>query len=304
MGEREPRKEIIEKGELFFLSNPGTSDVFSGYGLTTRWGSSGYLVGLLMVDRPNQADHGWLSQIQETFGEYQLVPMTATSERGIVCRMQIEQDSRSHLRKFSSVKIDDIQNALEPLLAQPPKPVFSMRWDQERNLWASQMIPPNELPAEIRGVFEKVGYGCLAAEADVGVVHVCHAPDADIDGFENKPVMSRWQLIKMPTAPLIRLELIVVDRPQNPFRFESFLNVGEEDQANILAQLATQDRLYLTFYGDELNYRFTKTVPHNTQQWQHLDELVVEAEDYWSRIPAGEQDFDRAKAEFMKYSQL
>jgi hypothetical protein len=27
-----------------------------------------------------------------------------------------------------------------------------------------------------------------------------------VDGFANKPVISRWQLIKMPTAPLIRLE--------------------------------------------------------------------------------------------------
>ena len=39
MGEREPRKETIGKGELFFLWHPGTEEIFSAYGLTMRPGS-------------------------------------------------------------------------------------------------------------------------------------------------------------------------------------------------------------------------------------------------------------------------
>jgi hypothetical protein len=34
-----------------------------------------------------------------------------------------------------------------------------------------------ELPEEIRQVFEGFGYGCLAAETNIGVVHICHAAD-------------------------------------------------------------------------------------------------------------------------------
>jgi hypothetical protein len=64
----------------------------------------------------------------------------------------------------------------------------------------------------------------------------------------------------MPTAPLIRLNVVIFDRPENPFEFESFLNVAEEDQAHVLDELANQDELYLSFYGDDLKYRFTKTV--------------------------------------------
>ena len=103
----------------------------------------------------------------------------------------------------------------------------------------------------------------------------------------------------MPTAPLIRLEFDIHDRPADPFRFESFLNVAEESQANVLTQLAGQDRLYLAFYGDDLQHRFTTTVSHDEQQWQRLDELVEEAERYWEQLHEDVRDYDLAKARYI-----
>ena len=155
-----------------------------------------------------------------------------------------------------------------------------------------------ELPEEIQEVFENTGYGCLAAETNIGVVHVCHASDSDIGGFADKPVAYQWQLIKLPTAPLLRLQIDVLDQPDSPYRFESFLNVAEESQAQVLAQLANQEHLYLAFYGDNLTYRFTKIIRHDQQQWQYLDELVDEATRYWDRLPSKRRDFDEAKAAF------
>ena len=298
MKEREPRKETIGKGEFFVLCHPGTEEVFSGYGLTMRPGSKEFLVGLLMVDRPTPADPDWLKEVEDNFGEYQLVPMTASGDRGIVCQMQIEPGSLPHLRQYPGEKPAAVKAALEPLLENPPKPVFTLRWDEEARLWCSQFAPPAELPREISEVFERFGYGCLAAETNIGVIHICHASNSDIEGFANKPVQYQWQLIKMPTAPLIRLELVIVDNPINPYKFESFLNIAEEDQARVLAQLANQDRLYLAFYGDNLTHRFTKIIEHDRQQWQYLDELVAEAIDHWVRIPPEQRDFDLAKAEF------
>ena len=175
-----------------------------------------------------------------------------------------------------------------------------MLWDEEARLWRSDFTPTAELPAEIREVFENAGYGCLAAESSIGVVHICHAADADIEGFAGKPVLSQWQLIEMPTAPLIRLELTILDRPDNPYRFESFLNVAEEDQSHILAQLAGQQQLYLAFFGEDLDYCYTKVIPQDVQQWQQLDELVEQAIAYGEGIPPDRRDFDLAKAEFMR----
>jgi hypothetical protein len=224
MHERAPRKETIGKGELLFLSHPGAEERFSGYGLTLQPGSKELLVGLLMIDRPHPADPKWLTEVEATFGECELVAMTAVGqragaaaptlragERGIACRMQIEPESLSHLRRFPGEKAAAIRTALQPLLANPPKPAFTLRWDEESRNWRSEFATMDELPEEIRRVFEAFGYGCLAAETNIGVVHVCHAADSDIEGFSNRPVSYQWQLVKMPTAPLIRLELKILD---------------------------------------------------------------------------------------------
>jgi len=298
MVEREPAKETIGRGDLFFLWHPGTEMVFSGYGLALRSGSNELLTGLLMVDRPRPADPEWLADVEATFGECHLVPMTPAGERGIACQMQIEPDSLPHLRRFPGEKTTAIQTALESLLEHPPRPVFTLRWDAEARAWCSHFAPLAELPGEIREVFERTGYGCLAAEANVGVVHACHAADRDIEGFTGKPLLYRWELVNMPTAPLIRLEVVILDDPANPYRFESFLNVAHEDQARVLAELTNQDRLYLAFYGDDLTQRFTHVVEHDEQQWQYLDELVAEATAYWNQLPPEQRDLARARAEF------
>jgi hypothetical protein len=131
------------------------------------------------------------------------------------------------------------------------------------------------------------------------VVHVCHAADSDIDGSANKPVLSQWQPIKMPTAPLIRFELLILDHPSQPYLFESFLNVAEEDQARILAPLVRQDQLYLV-YGAELSHRFTKITQHDEQQRLRIEKLVCEAADYWAQSPAECRHSDLAKAKFIR----
>ena len=46
------REESVKRGDLLFLTHPGTDSVFSGYGLVVESGSTERLVGLLLVDRP------------------------------------------------------------------------------------------------------------------------------------------------------------------------------------------------------------------------------------------------------------
>lgn len=157
----------------------------------------------------------------------------------------------------------------------------------------------NELSPPLRELLAYTGYGCLAVETDNGIVHICHASDRDIASFKEAPVRYQWQLIMMPTAPLIRLELVVLDNPVNPFKFESFLNVAEADQAQVLADLVEQDELALAFYGDDLTYRYAKVISHDARQRNKLESFVVQAGHYWGRIEPEQRDFDLAKAAFM-----
>jgi hypothetical protein len=85
-------------GDLYFLGHPGTPDTFSGYGLITGEGQGNHLAGLLMVDRPHTVDPQWLARIEEVYGDYLLVPMTASGERGIACQMWVAADSLPFLR--------------------------------------------------------------------------------------------------------------------------------------------------------------------------------------------------------------
>jgi hypothetical protein len=132
------------------------------------------------------------------------------------------------------------------------------------------------------------------------VVHVCHAAEQDIAAFQHAPVWYRWELALLPTAPVIRLNLAIIDRPHNPYRYESFLNIGNEDQARILEMLLSQAQLILPFYGEDFGHRFTKVVPNSAEQRTQLSDLARQATVHWQAIPVGQRDFDRAKALFQQ----
>jgi hypothetical protein len=296
----EPDKERIERGQLYFLHHPHTQDTFSGYGLTLREGYKDFLVGLLMVDRPQPVDPAWLAEVEETFGAYQLTAMTKTGERGITCQMVIEPDSQASLRSFPTQKAAAIEQALTPLMEELPAACFHLRWDEEQSLWVSEMVRPFELPAELQAAFAHTGFGCVATETSIGVVHVCYAADEDIDGFVSKPVGYEWQGALLPTAPVLRLRAVIMDDPQNPYRLESFLQVGQEDDARLLEELTAQEQLYLAFYGEDFGHRFTKVVKHDEERREELARLVEAAYTHWHSIPEGKRDVERAKAEFQR----
>jgi len=198
--ERGHADAAVQAGELYFLKHPTAEDTFSGYGLTMRPGRTDHLAGLLMVDRPAPVDRRWLAEVEEIFGGYSLVPMTAGGERGIACQMHVDPQSLPLLRQRDDAAAAKIRNALSPLLENPPDPAFDVRWDGQRRLWTSQ--PWIGLPWEFQQVFDRNGYGCFSAETEDGVSFVTHAPDEDIETFRGAPVLYNWELIEMPSAPL------------------------------------------------------------------------------------------------------
>ena len=128
----------IARGDLFFLWHPGTECSFSGYGLAVGDGRKDRLVGLLMVDRPFPASEVWLTSVSLEFREFSLYAMTDTRERGMACHMRIDAESLAYVRKLDIPMTEQMRRALEPLLAEPPKPLFLMKWDPALDLWASQ----------------------------------------------------------------------------------------------------------------------------------------------------------------------
>ena len=137
-GEGKEAGEVPERGDLYSLRHSGPEDVFSGYGLVVEAGRKDRLVGLLLVDRPRPADPGWLADVKATFGGYELLPMTATGERGIVCEMVIAEESTPLVQRFAGQKSAEIQRALLPLLDRPPQPCFRLAWNEKVRAWESR----------------------------------------------------------------------------------------------------------------------------------------------------------------------
>jgi len=127
------------RGQLYFLWHSDTSATFSGYGLATEAGRSDLLVGLVMVDRPRPVSRAWLARVKQSFGGYELYPMTASQERGILCHMRIAPESLALVRPLDDPLSERLRIALTPLLTRSPQPRLQLHWSETEQVWLSQL---------------------------------------------------------------------------------------------------------------------------------------------------------------------
>lgn len=307
MGIEGPRpQEVIGRGQLYLLAQPGSlpgSEFVSGYGLTTHTRRKDRLVGLWRVDHPaNPLDTSpadWLAQIEELYGECQLAPMTSDGAFGLVTHLRIARDSLPLVQRAvypqAIPQVRGLQSLLDPL----PAPVLQVSWDNTRQRWCSEFWIG--LPPVLQEVFDQVGAGCLAVEReDRSVAFVTHAPDADLPRLQGAPVFWRWRLEELPTAPLIRFEAVILDDPTHAFDLEHFLNVADRAQARCLARLLNQEEIVFDFYGSDYQYAGSQQIAHPEAMRQELQAIVRRAVEHYGRIPPGQRNFDRAKAEFTR----
>lgn len=124
------------------------------------------------------------------------------------------------------------------------------------------------------------------------------AADEDVAGFSGHvPIQTQWELGRLACGSVLRLRLSIFDRPGQPYRFETFLNVGDPDQLACGEQLLTQETLPLHFFDSQTEYVLTKIIGNAARQRRQLAVLVTQARQ--DRQNLGEAwEFDRAKALF------
>lgn len=133
-------RHTLHTPKITFLWHPGTTDIFSGYGLVI---GPAHVVGLVMVDRPKPVDPRWLETMQGAFGDYQLVAMTQSGERGIVCQMLIAQESTPFLRVLPHPRLGTLRTALLPLFQELPAVTLALAWYPDTQCWVSQIVAPS-----------------------------------------------------------------------------------------------------------------------------------------------------------------
>jgi len=131
--------ENTTRGQLYFLWHSDTSVTFSGYGLATEAGRKDLLVGLLMVDRPQPVSRAWLARVKQCFGGYELHPMTASQERGMLCHIRIAPESLALVTTLDDPLSERLRIALTPLLTRSPQPRLQLHWNGAERVWLSQL---------------------------------------------------------------------------------------------------------------------------------------------------------------------
>lgn len=132
------KQRSIEKKKLHYLTH-NDKNVFSGYGIPIK-NDKKYLVGLLMIDRPEKADEEWLKLIYEQFQELTLMVMSSKGDRGMFCQMEINDNSLNKIIELNAPLDNKVKRALFRHMYELPKPYFKMEWDNNVNLWKSEPI--------------------------------------------------------------------------------------------------------------------------------------------------------------------
>jgi hypothetical protein len=162
------------------------------------------------------------------------------------------------------------------------------------------------LDPELKALIAQEASGAvLWQDAEAGqTALLAKAADKDVVSFQGPvPIQTQWELGRYAGGSVLRLLLVIFDQPEQPYRFETFINVGAPEQLACVTQLLAQQTLSLHFFDSQTAYVFTKAIRNPRQQRWQLRALVNQAVQDWQAL--GERwDFDQAKALFQAHRPL
>ncbi len=161
----------------------------------------------------------------------------------------------------------------------------------------------NALPPELAAFLKDKPFACLTHATDRGTVVLVKAPGHEIESVRGTvPIHLRHELHQHPTAPVIRMLLTIYDQPARPLALETFINVDDLQQHDDFAALAKQTELPLLFYDEQLQHRLTKVVA--LRDPVQLISVLQAADEILATIPPEQVDFDQAKTDVVRTTQL
>lgn len=162
---------------------------------------------------------------------------------------------------------------------------------------------PEGLPPELAEAFRGQRYACVTVATDQGTALFIKAPALEISRIPS-PVPIRLQhfLYQHPAAPVIRMLLTIYDQPSSPLAMDTFINVEDGQQRAEYAALADQERIPLLFHDEGLRRRRGITVGNGSRE--EVRRIVRMADTLLSQIPRERFDFDRAKADVLRATDL
>lgn len=159
--------------------------------------------------------------------------------------------------------------------------------------------PPSYLDENMIQVFQQMGFGCLPVWTNHGCALFVHMDNRTIKDCRYAVHLVKLELHEVDGCPLIRLDVKVYDRPDDPLHMDCFLNINREDKSHLLAinALAEQEWLVFHWYDENLKYVRSSGIRWREEQKKAAKEIIAKALEIIEKTGGG--DFDRAKEKFM-----
>lgn len=137
----------------------------------------------------------------------------------------------------------------------------------------------------------------------MGTIFVMKLPGADIESLRGTfQIQVRHEVYAHEQAPVIRTLFRFYDQPQSPLAIETFTNIGDPVQRADFADLEKRDRLTMAFYDERVSHQLTKQVANLDREM--IPMILTGAKEWMDTIPQGQVDFDKAKADVVRFARM
>jgi hypothetical protein len=163
--------------------------------------------------------------------------------------------------------------------------------------------PFPELPPALREHFRTVETGAVTTETNLGTALIVKVPIATAARLVGEvPIGIDHQLFNRPSAPVIRMVTAFYDQAGDPLVFETFFNIGHEQQRREYEGLTKQEELPILIHDEELEPVFAKRV--RIPNGEEIRRILATADGLYAATWPELFDFDRAKQEVMERTDL
>ncbi len=160
------------------------------------------------------------------------------------------------------------------------------------------IAPPDYLPPEIIEAFNQIGYGVIPIWTNMGCSLFIHIDSKTIKACKNAVHSVRLELYEIEKFPLIRLDIKIYDRLDDPLHMDCFLNITDKHQIPEIEALTEQEYLVFHWYNEDLKYVRSSAIKWPRQQREEAKEIINKAKEIIAKYGPG--DFNKAKAKFIK----
>ena len=163
--------------------------------------------------------------------------------------------------------------------------------------------PPEYLDENMIQAFRQIGFGCLPLWTSHGCAIFVHVDSRTIKACRYAVHSVKLELHEVDGCPLIRLDVKVYDRPDEPLHMDCFLNIQDEKhQLSAIEVLTEQEWFIFYWYDENLKYVRSSGIHWTAEQRETAKIIIEKAREIVARTGGG--DFDTAKKKFMERNPL